>query len=97
MARGVQGRAARRPLARVAVERGQGPNKLVLDVSDQGEFNDAPMGVRTVDLDVSPARAVPGGLWIVVERLGGGPGDAVDVEVLSDGPVEVGLWGTGDG
>lgn len=97
VARGVQGRAARRPLARVAVERGQGPNKLVLDVSDQGEFNDAPMGVRTVDLDVSPARAVPGGLWIVVERLGGGPGDAVDVEVLSDGPVEVGLWGTGDG
>jgi calpain-7 len=98
VARGVQGwTGARRPLLRVAVERGQGPNKLVLDVSDRGEFNDVPMGVRTVDLDVSPASAVPGGFWIVVERLGGGEGDAVDVEVLSDGPVQVGLWGTGDG
>ena len=94
----VPGRAAsRRPLLRVAVERGQGPNKTVLDVSDRGEFNDAPMGVRTADLDIGPASGLPGGLWIVVERLGGGVGDEVDVEVLSDSPVEVGLWGTGDG
>lgn len=89
--------AARRPLLRVAFERGQGPNKAVLDVSGQGEFNDAPMGVRTADLDVGPESGLPGGLWIVVERVGGGAGDVVDVEVLSDAPVDVGLWGTGDG
>ena len=78
------------------MERGQGPNKLVLDVTDQGEFNNAPIGVRTVDLDVNPARAVPVGLWIVVERLGGGPEDAVDVQMLSDGPVEVREMGEED-
>jgi calpain-7 len=95
-ASGATGRA--RPLLKIAVERGQGPNKSVLDVSGGGEFNDAPMGVRTADLDVSPATGHPGGLWIVVERLGGRTGaDSVEVEVLSESPVQVGLWGTGDG
>lgn len=89
--------ATRRPLLRVLIERGQGPNKMVIDVSDGGEFNDAPMGVRTTDLDVGPASGQPGGLWIVVERLGGGMGDEVDVEVFSDAPVDVGLWGIGNG
>jgi hypothetical protein len=55
------------------------------------------MGVRTADLDIGPESGVPCGLWIVVERLGGGVDDEVDVEVLSDASVEVGLWGTGDG
>lgn len=100
VARGVvaSGRAAtRRPLLRISVEKGQGPNKSVLDVTDGGEFNDAPMGVRTADLYIGPASGLPGGLWIVVERLGGEVEDEVDVEVLSDASVEVGLWGTGDG
>lgn len=89
---------AARPLLRVSVERGQGPNKTVLDVSGRGEFSDAPAGIRTADLDLSPGMAHPGGLWIVVERLGGRYGvDDVDVEVLSESPVTVGLWGTGDG
>jgi hypothetical protein len=39
-----------------------------------------------------------GGLWIVVERLGGRVGgDDVEVEVLSDSGVSVELWGTGGG
>jgi len=56
------------------------------------------MGIRTADLDLSPEMGYQGGLWIVVERFGGRSGtDEVEVEVLSDSPVNVGLWGTGDG
>lgn len=91
----------RRSLLRVGVERGQGPGKEVLGASFAGEggFSDAPMGVRSGEMDVGREEAgcCVRGLWIVVERMGGGEGDGVDVEVLSDGPVEVGLWGMGDG
>jgi calpain-7 len=87
-----------RPLLRVRIERGQGPNKGILDESFGGEFSDAPMGIRSADLDLSPGMSAPGGLWIVVERLGGRNGvDEVEVEVLSDSAVSVGLWGVGHG
>ena len=87
-----------RPLLRVSIERGQGPNKGILDESCGGEFSDAPMGIRSADLDLSPGMSAPGGLWIVVERLGGRNGvDSVEVEILSDSTVSVGLWGVGHG
>ncbi|KAI6712220.1 hypothetical protein PZA11_002259 [Diplocarpon coronariae] len=87
-----------RPLLRVSVEQGQGPNKRVLDESADGEFSDSPMGIRSRDLDLEPGVGRRGGCWLVVERLGGRRGgDEVEVEVLSDGAVEVGLWGIGDG
>jgi len=87
-----------RPLLRVSLERGQGPNKTVLDESCGGEFSDAPMGIRSADLDLSPGMSVQGGLWIVVERLGGRNGvDEVEVEVLSDSAVNVEFWGVGQG
>lgn len=89
-----------RPLLKISFERGQGPNKTILDVSNNDEFSDAPMGIRSRDLDVTPEMCGRdrGGIWIVVERLGGRNGvDEVEVEVLSDGAVGVGLWGVGDG
>jgi calpain-7 len=90
--------ARSRPLLKVSLERGQGPNKTVLDVSGNGEFSDAPVGIRTADLDLSPRMAQVGGLWIVVERMGGRIGvDDVEVEVLCDSGISVGLWGTGGG
>ncbi|KAL2074759.1 hypothetical protein VTL71DRAFT_8538 [Oculimacula yallundae] len=87
-----------RPLIKISIELGQGPNKRIVDVSGNGEFSDSPMGIRTADLDLSPGMERQGGLWVVVERLGGRGGvDEVEVEVLSDGNLGVGLWGTGDG
>lgn len=87
-----------RPLLKLSLEKGQGPNKAVLEVSGNGEFRDAPTGIRTADIDVDPIMILQGGLWIVIERFGGRiEPDDVDVEVLSDGPVKVGLWGVGDG
>ena len=71
---------------------------MVVDVSNEDSFSDVPMGIRSRDLDISPMMCERGGLWIVVERLGGRGGiDEVEVEVLSDGRVDVGLWGVGEG
>ncbi|KAM3070820.1 cysteine protease [Clarireedia jacksonii] len=87
-----------RPSLKVCLERGQGPNKVVLVSSGDGDFSDAPAGIRTADIDLSPEMTSLGGIWIVVERLGGRIGcDEVFVEVLSDSHVAVGAWGTGDG
>lgn len=93
-----------RPLLKVSLEQGQGPNKIVMQVSgngEEGEYSDAPMGIRTTDLDIGPDIAHRGGLWLVVERLGGrsssGSVDEVDVEVLSDNYIKVDSWGVGDG
>lgn len=87
-----------RPLIRLSLELAQGPNKTLLTHSNNGEFSDSPMGIRTPDYDLSPGMGRQGGVWVVVERLGGRGGvDEVEVEVLSDGAVGVGFWGTGDG
>ncbi|KAA8568507.1 hypothetical protein MFRU_012g00750 [Monilinia fructicola] len=87
-----------RPSLRVSIERGQGPNKTLLVSSSEGEFSDAPAGIRTADIDITPDMTRMGGIWVVVERLGGRLGyDAVIVEALSDSQVTIGAWGTGDG
>lgn len=88
---------AKSPL-KVALEQGQGPNKVTLASSCNGEFDDAPAGVRIADVDVSPQTGGREGLWLVVERFGGGKSvDEIEVEVLSEATIEVGSWGTGDG
>lgn len=83
---------------KLAVEWGQGPTKNVLAVSGEDEF--MPMGsrIRTNDIDVLPAMCGPRGLWVVVQRPGGSDTyEEVAVEIMSDGPVELGPWGTGEG
>ncbi|KAH8815773.1 hypothetical protein F5884DRAFT_193407 [Xylogone sp. PMI_703] len=86
-----------RSLLRLSLELGQGPDKTVLDFSNHGDFSDAPMGIRTSDVDLSPEMSRLGNLWIVVERLSGRVGvDEVYVELLSEGPVTVEPWGTGE-
>jgi len=85
----------RSPL-KLALEYGRGPNKQVLAVSCDDEFVDTHIGVRTPDVDVQPSMCHSRGLWIVIERLGR-TGlqqyvERIDVEVLSDAPIEVGKW-----
>jgi hypothetical protein len=85
---------AKAPL-KVSLEQGQGPNKVILASSYDGEFSDAPTGARTNDVDVSPQNEA---LWLVLERLEGSKSvDEVEVEILSETPIEVGIWGTGNG
>lgn len=83
---------------RVSVEQGQGPNKKVLCVSNNGRFSDAPGGVRTGDIDVNVDVLGRGGLWLVVERYGAMDAvDEIQAQILSDSHLDVGAWGTGDG
>ncbi|KAL2181564.1 uncharacterized protein P884DRAFT_326248 [Thermothelomyces heterothallicus CBS 202.75] len=83
---------------RVSLEVGRaGPRRSVLAVSREGEFADAGMGLRTgeVDVDAEAVRA-GGGLWVVLEQIGGDAGGGVEVEVFSDAAVRVGGWEVAD-
>ena len=91
--------SARSPL-KLALEHGQGPNKQVLAVSGGDDFSSDHTGVRTQDIDVLPRMCDEGELWVVLERMGGSGllnDESVQTELLSDFPVEIGAWGTGDG
>jgi calpain-7 len=92
VARGV----GRRAMLRVSLEQGLGPGRVVLGQSNAGEFSDALVGSRVGEVDVGPEMGARGGAWVVVERLGGEVEGEVEVEVLSDGVVVVGVWGSGE-
>ena len=89
-------------MVRIALELGTGPHRRTLAVSggEGGEFADLSMGLRTDEVDVEPevVRA-SGGLWVVVEQIGGDGGNwngGVQVEVLSDAVVQLGGWENAD-
>lgn len=91
------------PTVRVSLECGTGPDKTILTTTNGGEFREVGAnGLRTAAFDVNP-HAQPargsGLLWLVVEQLGltadmgGGSSDGgLQVEMLSEGPVQVGEW-----
>ncbi|KAI9817980.1 MAG: cysteine protease [Thelocarpon impressellum] len=85
----------------LSLELAQGPNKTTLTTTGGGTHLDAShAALRTPDVDIAPAMALRGGAWLVVERLAGagaGGEEGVRVEVLSEGPVEIGPWGMGEG
>ncbi|KAL8824401.1 MAG: hypothetical protein Q9191_005080 [Dirinaria sp. TL-2023a] len=94
------GPRSRSPI-KLSLEYGQGPTKQVLSVSGNDEFRDGQSGVRTEDVDLQPRMCGQRGLWIVIARLGRPelqPDDeSVEIEILSEAPVEVGKWGVGKG
>lgn len=84
----------------MTIELGQGPYKEILAASGDGNFIDAVSGFRIEQVDLQPGLEHRGGIWLVVERIGG-PGaqvrDAIDVEIFAEERVAVGPWGTNDG
>ena len=85
---------------RLAIDFGQGPSKRLLGVSGNGDFIDDLSSLRIMEIDVEPKMCNTIGLWIVVERLGCSgveDNEGIDIDVLSDEPIEVGQWGFGDG
>lgn len=85
---------SRSPL-KISLELGQRASKDVLAVSGNDDFSDSPAGVRLPDIDLRPDMQGKGGLWLVIERLGGSSAEkeeTINVELLSEGPVEVGPW-----
>lgn len=92
---GINGSKTPPPSAvRVSIELGFGPHRSVLAVTSDGEFADSAAGLRTVEVDVEPGLVRSrGGLWVVVERVASSrSGRVVQVEVLSDGAVQVSGW-----
>ena len=84
---------------RLGFEHGQGPSKKVLGVSGDREFVDDHSSLRIQETVIQPSMCHETGLWIAVERLGcSGIQDTegVDVDILSDEPIEVGQWKIGD-
>lgn len=81
---------------KMSLEHGQGPYKKVLAVSGDDEFVNNLTELRMDDIDVMPGMCQGHGIWLVLERLGGtylDAGEVVDIELLSDSPLEVGPWG----
>lgn len=79
----------------MTIELGQGPYKQVIATSEEGEYSDAMAGIRVDDIDLRPEDEQKGGIWIVIERIGGPEGqvtDYVDVEALGEERVEIGEW-----
>ncbi|OAX80560.1 hypothetical protein ACJ72_05105 [Emergomyces africanus] len=84
----------------MTLELGQGPYKDVLASSNDGNFSDAVSGIRIEEFDLQPDFEHRGGLWLVVERVGGPGGqvhDTLELEILSEERVVIGPWGVGDG
>ena len=87
-------KSVRSPL-KLALEYGRGPSRQILVVSDNNQYLDCQSVTRTLDVDVQPGMCQEGGLWVVVERLGSSGlqwDGKVEVEVLSNEPVEMGAW-----
>ena len=85
----------RSPL-RVGVEYGQGASKRILAVSGDGDFGDSHLGLETAYVDLAPRTCQHGGLWVAIERLGCAAAENgtehVEIDILSDAPIEVGQW-----
>ncbi|RDW70838.1 calpain-like protease PalBory [Aspergillus mulundensis] len=99
IARSRESRIGNRPVGPspvlMSVELGQGPYKEILATSEDGEHSDSISGVRVGDFDLQPGMEGRGGVWIVLERIGGPGGqveDHFEVEALGEEKVEIGEW-----
>ncbi|KAF4587561.1 cysteine protease PalB [Ophiocordyceps camponoti-floridani] len=80
-------------LLRVSVVQGWGPEQVTVATSGNGQFRKPAADLRTGDFDVEPDKVQREGMWLVIECLGSHQALwAVDGEILSDSPIQVGVW-----
>ncbi|KAI8634813.1 PALB protein [Xylariaceae sp. FL1651] len=84
---------------RTTLESGHGSHRDVLVSTGRGEFQEVGLGLRTAECDVDPRVPQSRGLWLVVEQMGSTSPDenGLQVELFSDGHVNVGAWEVVDG
>ena len=85
---------------RLSLEYGQGPWKRILGSSGEDKYLGGRTGVHCPEVDIQPSMCEAGGVWIVIERLAPSSleyDEHVNVEILSDGPIEVYEWMVGEG
>ncbi|RDA86520.1 hypothetical protein CP533_0425 [Ophiocordyceps camponoti-saundersi (nom. inval.)] len=81
-------------LLRVSIVQGWGPEQVTVAASGGGQFRELTADLRTGDFDMEPAtKHEEDGIWLVVECIGSHQTVwAVDGEILSDSPIQVGVW-----
>lgn len=80
-------------MIRVSVAHGWDPERATIATSGDGEFEELKTIVRTPELDMEPARIQREGMWLVVESMGTPrAGEYIEIEIHSDGPVNIGSW-----
>lgn len=78
---------------RLSIVHGWGPDRVTLAVSGNNEFRDSAVTLRTPEFDIEPERVRAEGMWLVVESMGQHNGHyAMEGEIFSDSPVQVGAW-----
>ena len=78
---------------RLSIVHGWGPDQVTLAVSGDNEFRDSTVALRTPEFDIEPERVRVEGMWLVVEGMGQHNGiHAMEGEIFSDSPVQVGAW-----
>jgi calpain-7 len=83
---------------RLTFEQGHGPNRRILGVSSNGEFDDGAV-VRCSDINLWPELNGLGDVWLVLDRLSapvGGGNETYKVDLLVDGVRDkdwtIGVW-----
>ncbi|KAF4457261.1 calpain-like protease palBory [Fusarium albosuccineum] len=80
-------------MIRVSVVHGWDPERAVVAVSGEGEYQELKSVARTPEVDMEPARIHREGMWLVVESMGTHRvGECIELELHSDAPVNVGHW-----
>ncbi|KAF4456914.1 hypothetical protein F53441_1038 [Fusarium austroafricanum] len=80
-------------MVRVSVAHGWDPERTTIAASGDGEYEELKSIVRTPELDMEPARIQREGMWLVIESMGTPQaGERIEMEIHSDGPVNVGPW-----
>ncbi|KAF5232042.1 hypothetical protein FANTH_13159 [Fusarium anthophilum] len=80
-------------MVRVSVAHGWDPERITITTSGDGEYEELKTIVRTPELDMEPARIQREGMWLVIETMGTPQvGECIEIEIHSDGPVNVGPW-----
>lgn len=89
----IPGRHSSSLMIRVSVVYGWGPQQVTIAESGDGEFQEPTAAIRTPEFDIEPERAGMAGMWVVIETIGT-PHDctAVETDIFSDSPVQVGGW-----
>ena len=85
---------------RLSIEHGQGHSKQTLGSSDWEEYSDGRAGAHCQEVDIHPNMCDVRGVWVVVERLecpGLQDDEYVQLDALSDAPIEIQGWNVGMG
>ena len=84
-----------RAFMKIGVHHGRLPPKRIISVSRDDESLDDQGEVWIRNVDIEPSMCEDGGLWLVIERLECSMlqmFEYVDIDIFSDGPIEVGDW-----